>query len=432
MMVESSFARGSASSLGSVGDRFCVVADALDVRESRVEELDALVETLRSVQSTVDAALIRIGVRAATLADQGRGPGADETLTGQGQVRARTARREAARAKLALRSPKLEQTFTSGSLGPDHLDALVRRLGPLADDELADLDVDGLLVDAGRLPADTFDAAVRRAVDAHRQDGGAAESRSARAASEVRHWFDRRTGMGHVAASLDAERYEALTTAIDQHTATLAAKSPTENARTANLAAEALVDLVCSSGQRGAHLPHVTVVVDHETLAGGRHPSTIAETADGRDLSDDALARLCCDAVLQRVVHGPDGVPIDVGRRYRTATSGQWAALRSLHRSCAWSRCDRPLSHCQAHHIRTWQEGGPTNLDNLVPLCSQHHHLVHEGRWRIELLPDRSLRAHRPDGAHHRTTPQPTRRPPPLGEHRTLTTEQPDLLGASR
>ncbi len=427
-MVVSGCAHGSAAERDLAAGRLRVAVDALDVSRCCAEELDALVEALRGVQSSVDAALIRIGVRAAALAADGRGAPAGEVLTGKGQVRARTARREAARADLASRSPALEQVLTGGTIGPDHLDSLVRRLGPLDDADLASLEIDGLLADAGHLPADTFDAALRRAVDAEREDGGATEARSTRASSEVRHWFDRRTGMGHVAASLDAERYEALTSAIDQHTATLAANAPTDCARTANLAAEALVDLVCSSGLRGAHLPHVTVVVDQATLAGGRHPTTIAETADGLDLADDALARLCCDAVLQRVVHGPDGVPIDVGRRYRTATSGQWAALRSLYRRCAWSGCDRPISHCQAHHIRTWQRGGPTDLDNLVPLCPQHHHLVHEGRWHIELLPDRSLRLHRPDGVHHRTTSPPTRRPPPLGRHRTLTTEQPDLL----
>jgi hypothetical protein len=30
-----------------------------------------------------------------------------------------------------------------------------------------------------------------------------------------------------------------------------------------------------------------------------------------------------------------------------------------------------------------WLDGGPTDLDNLVPLCSRHHHLHHEGRFRL-------------------------------------------------
>jgi hypothetical protein len=42
-----------------------------------------------------------------------------------------------------------------------------------------------------------------------------------------------------------------------------------------------------------------------------------------------------------------------------------------------------------------------SDLANLVPLCSRHHHAVHEGQWTIKLLPDRTLRVFRPDGAHH-------------------------------
>ncbi len=180
-----------------------------------------------------------------------------------------------------------------------------------------------------------------------------------------------------------------------------------------NLAAEALVELVCASGARRPHLPHVTVVVDHQTLRTGRHPATIAQTGDGRDLPDEAVARLCCDAVLRRVVLGEHRIPVDIGHRHRTATDAQWAALRSMYATCAWIGCERPLSHCQAHHLRPWQHGGPTDLANLVPLCSRHHHLVHEGRWHLELLPDRVLRLTRPDGVAHATGPPPTRRPPP-------------------
>lgn len=429
-MVASRCAGGSPAEACHAVERFRSVVDGIDVSACSSDELEALVDALRNTQASIEGALVRIGIRASGLAADGRGPGAGEVLTGRGQVRAGTARREAARAGLAMRTPALQRQLTEGRLGPDHLDALTRRVSPLDDDDLAGLDLSRLLAEADRLPADTFDAALRRAVDAARDDGGAADAESRRAASQLRHWFDRRTGMGHLAATLDPERYEAVVTAIDQHTTSLAATASSGRERNANLAADALVDLVCSSGQRGAHLPHVTVVVDQETLERGRHPATIAETANGLDLADTAVARLCCDAVLQRVVLSPEGVPVDVGRRYRTATSGQWAALRSIHRSCAWSRCDRPLSHCQAHHLQPWQTGGLTNLDNLVPLCSQHHHLVHEGRWHIELLPDRSLRAHRPDGTGHRTTDPPTRRPPPLGRQRTLTTEHADLVGA--
>jgi hypothetical protein len=114
--------------------------------------------------------------------------------------------------------------------------------------------------------------------------------------------------------------------------------------------------------------------------------------------------------VLQRIRHDASGRPVDVGRRFRTATSAQWSAVRSIHAACGWSGCDEVLSRCQLHHIRPWADGGPTDFDNLLPLCSYHHHLVHDDRWRIEPHQDRSMAIYRPDGTHHATVPPPSRR----------------------
>jgi len=38
--------------------------------------------------------------------------------------------------------------------------------------------------------------------------------------------------------------------------------------------------------------------------------------------------------------------------------------------------CDIP-GPSQAHHIQTRGAGGPDTLDNLMPLCSNCHHMVH-------------------------------------------------------
>ena len=38
----------------------------------------------------------------------------------------------------------------------------------------------------------------------------------------------------------------------------------------------------------------------------------------------------------------------------------------------------------EAHHIRHWIDGGPTVVENLVPLCLRHHFMVHEGGWTIQ------------------------------------------------
>lgn len=165
--------------------------------------------------------------------------------------------------------------------------------------------------------------------------------------------------------------------------------------------------------------PSITVVVDGDTAVGdtsfgdaavrGVSGQSVCETENGRPLAPETVARLCCDAVIRRVVLDSRSVPIDVGRKYRTATDAQWAALKASYSSCAWGGCTAPISWCQAHHIRPWEDGGKTDLVNLVPLCFEHHHRVHEGMWHIKLQPDRSLEVRRPDGSHHGTVPPPKR-----------------------
>jgi hypothetical protein len=47
-----------------------------------------------------------------------------------------------------------------------------------------------------------------------------------------------------------------------------------------------------------------------------------------------------------------------------------------------------PFHKCQVHHIEYWENGGRTDLDNQVPLCSRHHHAAHEGGWTLSLDPE--------------------------------------------
>ncbi|MEN9824160.1 MAG: hypothetical protein RLZ04_2586, partial [Actinomycetota bacterium] len=50
------------------------------------------------------------------------------------------------------------------------------------------------------------------------------------------------------------------------------------------------------------------------------------------------------------------------------------------------------------HHIHPWEQGGATDIDNLLPLCVKHHHLAHEGGWHLQLQAGRTLRVARPGG----------------------------------
>ncbi len=56
-----------------------------------------------------------------------------------------------------------------------------------------------------------------------------------------------------------------------------------------------------------------------------------------------------------------------------------------------------------------WRHGGRTDLDNLLPLCTRHHHEVHDGGWDLSLGDDRRLTVRCPDGTVRITGP-PSRR----------------------
>ncbi|MBZ0111813.1 MAG: HNH endonuclease [Thermoanaerobaculia bacterium] len=45
-------------------------------------------------------------------------------------------------------------------------------------------------------------------------------------------------------------------------------------------------------------------------------------------------------------------------------------------RRCRFPGCD--ITHCDAHHIDHWADGGETKLENLILLCRKHHRAVHE------------------------------------------------------
>lgn len=387
----------------------------LDVSQFGETELAALLAEARVAQRCLDGLVMRIGVRSNQLAALSGAASAEESLGGDGTVSSRQARRDAARAKAAESIDGLRDAVSNGETSGEHVDAIARHTAKLSEEQRAALDFESLIDQAKHLPSETFDRLVKRRVE-QATDHGLGDTKAKQAASEFRHWFDRRTGMGRFAGSLDPERYETLTNAIDQHMVSICATAAGDGsdepvAKTRNLAARALVELVtggCGGGAR-SRLPAVTVIVDHDTVVNGPTAGSVRETENGHPVAPQTVARLCCDAVIRRVTVDDRGLPVNVGRKYRTATDAQWSAIKALHANCAWGGCDAPINWCQAHHIREWEHGGPTDLDNLVPLCSQHHHRVHEGQWNIKLLPDRTLEIYKPNGTHHATIPPPQR-----------------------
>lgn len=152
-------------------------------------------------------------------------------------------------------------------------------------------------------------------------------------------------------------------------------------------------------GRVGGHRPHVSLVLDLETLEG--RAGWRCELDHTGTITPETARRLLCDAELSWLIVDSDSVPLNMGRTVRTATPAQHRALAIRDGGCTYQSCDRPPQWCDAHHIIPWEKGGPTDLDNLCLLCRRHHVLVH--------------RMHRNTGPGQGWTPpsHPTHRPDP-------------------
>ncbi len=122
---------------------------------------------------------------------------------------------------------------------------------------------------------------------------------------------------------------------------------------------------------RRPHGQHTTVVVHVDV------EQRVAALHLGPLLSDAERAYLTCDATCE-VWFQRHGEVIGAGRATRVINRRLRRALEHRDRSCVVPGCGATRG-LHAHHIRHWEDGGPTELANLVLLCPYHHRLHHRG-----------------------------------------------------
>ena len=94
-------------------------------------------------------------------------------------------------------------------------------------------------------------------------------------------------------------------------------------------------------------------------------------------LSDDERRFLLCDATCE-VWFERHGRVIGAGRATRTVGRRLRRALEHRDRCCVVPGCGATRG-LHAHHLRHWEDGGPTELDNLALVCPYHHRCHHRG-----------------------------------------------------
>ncbi len=367
------------------------------------------------VQAWLDSVTAALAARTDALHQQGRSAPADEVLARSGCRTRAEGRRIRRRSRILGQVAALADALDDQRIGSAHVDAVANVSERLDDATRAALFNQGELLasTAATLTPEQFGRWCRRLVERLEHDAGIERFERQRRATSLRRWIDSASGMYVLHGEFDPETGARIFSALDaeldarwraQHPGdevvpSLARSNP-------HLAAHALAGLV--AGGHAAARPgtaEVIVLIDLASLQQGLHEHSVCELHDGTEIPVGTARRLACEAEILPVVLGSSGEVLDLGRRQRLANRAQRRALRAMYRSCAWVGCTVPFHHCEIHHLVPWEHTGATDLANLVPLCHEHHHLAHEGRWRLHLRPDRTLTIHRPDGTHHAEVP---------------------------
>jgi hypothetical protein len=175
--------------------------------------------------------------------------------------------------------------------------------------------------------------------------------------------------------------------------------------------ADALVE-VCtapdgSPAERGEVVVHAPLAALSAPGGGG-----VGMTWEGAVISGDALRRVVCDTRLRWTAEDAAGRAVGIGRRARTIPKWLLGQLRWRDRACRFPGCER-TRWLHGHHLVHWADGGATDLDNLLLLCTTHHRAVHEGGWQVSGHPDRALTFRGPSGRSHCSHPATRAGPPP-------------------
>lgn len=320
--------------------------------------------------------------------------------------------RDKVRVAMALRDlPTIAARFSEGRLSYSKVRALTRVATPATDQNLAEL---GVAATGAQL-----DVIVRERKKALGAD------QAAQSAWSQRSWRGRVDGEETMVFTLrvpahDADRVQA---AVRREVDTLIAdqleRTPDQSRQEfidsrggwAAMCADAAQALLIGTA-RCDELPIVDVDLivdtDHDPVPAASSEARPADepTAEalvgGRSVAPAVGHRLCCDARVAALVEDSRGSVLGSGRRTRVVSRKLRRALQRRDRGhCRFPGCGA-TRHLHAHHIIHWINGGATELDNLILVCTFHHHVLHEGGWNVDAATHAFVR---PDGTAVDPTP---------------------------
>ena len=301
---------------------------------------------------------------------------------GHGEAKSRVALGRAMR-----ELPAMAAALAEGAVSPAHLRILARHTRPVPAEVVADAEefLAGL---ARQHDPRTFSWLVARwvmhvAPDAAEQ---AEQRRMDRRGVSLARTLD---DVWHLAGLLDPEGGLRLFKVLEAR----AQPAGPEDTRTKDQrwadALTSLADEALAHGQLPTTAGHRPEIVVHLPAPRDGQDRAVAELDGAGPITDPTLERIACDARMRALVlDGLRLIPTALGRAERRFPPPLRKLIVLRDGGCRYGNCPMPASACEAHHVRWWEHGGETCLDNGVLLCRWHHHCVHTRGHDLKLLPD--------------------------------------------
>jgi len=170
------------------------------------------------------------------------------------------------------------------------------------------------------------------------------------------------------------------------HRMALDLKRDTEPRTLDQLRADVYVDLLLGrANDKGSDRSEVHLKADVATLAElsntpgelGGYGAIIAEMAR-------KTAKALVRGVWQYSVTDENGEVIVSGITRRRPTAALKRKVEAKYQTCVAPGCRMQSYDCDLDHRRPYAQGGPTQGDNLGPLCRHHHMAKHHAPWQLD------------------------------------------------
>ena len=378
---------------------------AVDVATADVECCTWVLRDLSRLIAWAEATKITVAQRLATLAAASPEIVPEHVVAKTTRVSLGHALQPFQRAAAITAIPQFGEALADGQVSAAHVDVIahaVRKLDPVERDRFAARGQ--FLADvAQRTTPGEFARTVRtEALRCQRGDGSDILQRQKKA-TYLKTWVDPVSGMWCIHGEFDPETGARINARLTRTIEKLFHDKTPDTApidavdKQHHLRALALVALIDGDGASPGGVD-ISILIDATTLISGKHPGTIIDFDLPIDLPIETIRRMACTAETTPIIVGADGVRLHLGTTTRLANRAQRRALRAMYRGCAIPGCSAAWDSVTIHHLKYARNKGPTDIENLLPLCVKHHHYAHEGGWHLSLSTNRTLTITQPDG----------------------------------